>query len=100
MQVKLLMQWDVRQGMEPTYSEFIVNEFIPRAQRLGLDDFKFWYTSYGECEQILASAIAENGGKMRLITKSEEWVNLRSRLDELVVNFEQKVVAAKSSFQL
>lgn len=100
MRVKVLMRWDVKTGMESEYSEFIVNEFIPRAERLGLSDLQFWLTSYGDVEQIQASGVADSAVQMKRIMRSEEWVALESRLQSLVTRFSRKVIEANSAFQI
>ena len=100
MQTKLIMKWNVSTGSESEYSEYIVNEFIPRIQRMGLRDLQFWYTSYGDCEQIQASGIAQTEEQMRKILMSEEWVQLEQRLDDMVTNLSSKVIKATGGFQL
>ncbi|MCO5191675.1 MAG: hypothetical protein M9918_26230 [Anaerolineae bacterium] len=100
MQSKLIMTWNVSTGSESDYSEFIVNDFIPRIQRLGLGDIQFWYTSYGTCEQILASGTTKSEEQMRSIILSEEWVQLNQRLEDLVTDFNYKIVPAKGGFQI
>ena len=97
---KLMLRWDVKPGAEADYSEFIVSEFIPRMNRLGIADVQFWYTSYGECEQIQVELQAETREQMRHIVNSDEWDNLSTRLLDLVVNFSQKLVRAAGGFQL
>lgn len=100
MRVKLLMNWDVKAGVESEYSEFIVNEFIPRAKRLGFTDLQFWYTSYGECEQIQASGIVNSREQMNNIIDSDEWQSLQQRLHELVHKFTSKLIPASNGFQI
>jgi hypothetical protein len=78
----------------------MVSEFIPVINRLGIRDVQAWYTLFGVCEQILFVGVAENLEQMRFILKSESWETLRSRLTDLVDNFEQKVIGnASGSFQ-
>ena len=98
--VKLLLRWDVQPGAEADYSEFIVNEFIPRMNRLGVSDVQFWYTSYGECEKIQVELLTDHQEKMHNILGSEEWSNLHERLSDLVTNYSQKTIRASGGFQL
>ena len=98
--VKLLLRWDVQPGAEADYSEFIVNEFIPRMNRLGVSDVQFWYTSFGECEKIQVELLADQQEKMTNILRSDEWSSLNDRLGDLVVNFSQKTIRATGGFQL
>lgn len=100
MQAKLIMTWNVSTGSESDYSEFIVNDFIPRIQRLGLRDIQFWYTSYGTCEQILASGTTQSEEQMRSIILSEEWAQLTQRLQDLVADLSSKIVPATGGFQI
>lgn len=98
--IKLLMSWDIIEGKESEYSDFIVHDFIPRCKRLGLMGMQFWYTSFGECEQIQASGKAPTIDQMRTILSSEEWANLVSQLDDYVTEFNMKVIQAADGFQL
>ena len=56
MSVKLIMTWDILPEHEQEYFEFVVREFIPGVQRLGLDLQDAWATVYGEHPQILVGA--------------------------------------------
>jgi len=91
---KIIMYWDVMPGSEAEYSEFIVNEFIPRLNRLGIGDLEFWYTGFGEHEQIMVAGITPTKEQMDHITDSEEWEALTDRLSDLSVNLRQKIVKA------
>lgn len=91
---KIIMYWDVLPGSEAEYSEFIVNEFIPRLNRLGIGDLEFWYTGYGEHEQIMASGITPTREQMERILSSEEWESLEDRLTDLSVNLRHKMIKA------
>lgn len=98
--VKLLMTWNIQPNREAEYSEFVVNEFIPRLNRIGLFDLEFWYTRYGECDQIQASGICESNSQIKNIFDSEEWENLHAMLLEYVTDYQQKIIRATRGFQL
>ena len=97
---KILMSWDVKPGAEAEYSEFVVNEFIPRLNRLGIHNLEFWFTGFGEYEQILVTGITDTRQQMGHIVSSEEWENLINRLSELVINYSRKLIRATGRFQL
>ncbi len=98
---KLILTWDIEPQTESEYFEFMVSEFIPGTNRLGLSDIQAWYTLYGNCEQILFTAIANSPDQMRRILISDTWEKLQTRLSDLVVNFQQKVIEdASGGFQL
>ncbi len=46
MSVKLLMHWDIRPGRDQEYFEFVVREWVPGIQKLGLQPTGAWYTVY------------------------------------------------------
>ena len=100
MATKLLMRWDIQPEQEAEYSDFVANEFIPRINKLGLVEIQAWYTVYGDCEQILVSGVTQTMEQMNYILGSDEWDLLRGRLDELVDNFNVKVVPATAGFQI
>ena len=98
--VKLLMSWDIKAGREQPYFEFVVQEFAPGLMRLGLQPTEAWYTVYGKGPQILTGAVSQDIETMRKILDGDDWRQLRDRLQDYVVNFEQKVVEASSRFQI
>ncbi len=100
MAAKLLMRWDVRPETESEYFEFLVHEFIPGLNKLGIADIQVWYTQYGECEQKLASGIANSTELMQDALKTPTWRQLNEKLQQFVDNFSQKVVAATGGFQV
>jgi hypothetical protein len=89
---KLILRWDIEPQSESEYFEFMVSDFIPGTSRLGLSDVQAWYTLYGDCEQILFTAIAGSQDQMQRILQSETWEKLQDRLGGLVTNFSQKVI--------
>lgn len=100
MSVKLLMTWDIIPGKEQEYFEFVVREFVPGMQGLGIQPTEAWYTTYGERPQILTGGTAEDLQSMEAVLETEEWETLKDRLLDFVTNFEWKVVQASSGFQM
>lgn len=100
MAVKLLMTWDIMPGREQEYFEFVVREFVPGMQRLGIQPTEAWYTTYGDRPQILTGGVTESMDSMELALETEEWRELRDSLLEYVTNFDYKVVPASSGFQM
>jgi hypothetical protein len=100
MPTKILMRWDIKPESESEYFEFLVHEFIPGLNKLGIVEIQVWYTTYGECEQKLASGIAPSVEKMNAMLNSAEWRSLVDKLQDFVDNFSQKVIAATGGFQV
>lgn len=99
MQVKLIMSWDIKQGRDQEYFEFVVREFAPGVTRLGLKPTQAWFTVYGECSQIMMEGITDDLATMKTMTESKEWKALYERLSEYITNYKQKIVRLAPRFQ-
>jgi hypothetical protein len=98
--VKLLMTWDILPGREQEYFEFVVRDFIPGMQRLGLEPNDAWFTMYGEQPQIMASAQMPTLGALNEVIGSPAWDDLTRLLMDYVENFNYKIVPARTGFQI
>jgi hypothetical protein len=98
--VKLIMTWDILPEHEQEYFEFVIREFIPGAQRLGCELSDAWATVYGAQPQILVGALLPSLNRARQLLSSPEWNELYDKLQTFVQNFQQKIVTAKSGFQI
>jgi hypothetical protein len=94
------MTWDIIPGREQEYFEFVVREFIPEIQQLGLETTDAWVTVYGDRPRILASAEARGKESLDQILTSMEWDKLLAKLNDYVKNLKFKRVYAKPGFQM
>lgn len=99
MPVKVLMTWDIAPEREQEYFEFVIGEFVPGVQRLGLQPIEAWATIYGNQPQIQVCLIAEDANGARRILTSPEWIHLSEQLFNFVRNYSHKVVTARGGFQ-
>lgn len=100
MAIKLLMSWDIIQGREQEYFEFVVREFIPEIQRLGLEPTDAWVTVFGDQPQILTAVEVPDQESLQIALMSAEWDDLIAELDDFVENLEFKTVISKPGFQM
>ena len=100
MAIKLLMTWDILPGREQEYFEFVVREFIPGLQKLGLEPSDAWYTMYGDRPQIVVAAQMETLQGVEQLLATPDWHDLINRLMDYVENFSHKVVEARQGFQM
>jgi hypothetical protein len=100
--VKLLMSWDIKEGRDAEYFEFVVREWVPGITRLGLQPTEAWFTIYssGDSQQVLAGGIAEDLPTMQKIITSTEWESLHDKLMDFVQDYQQKIVRATGTLQL
>lgn len=100
MQVKIIMNWDIKQGRDQEYFEFVVREFAPGITRLGLQPTEAWFTVYGQRSQIMMGGITQDFLTMKTLLDSQEWKELHDRLLQYVSNYQQKIVRFSPGFQL
>jgi hypothetical protein len=102
MNVKILMNWDIKPNRDQEYFEFIVREWVPSVTKLGIQPIGAWYTVYSRepATQILAECLAEDLDTIREVLKSTEWVELQGKLEQYVSNYHHKVVRSRGEFQI
>jgi hypothetical protein len=99
MSVKVIMTWDIAAERDQEYFEFVVGEFVPGVQRLGLQPAEAWATIYGSYPQIQVGLIAADLPQARRILASADWALLQERLFGYVQNYSYKIVPARNGFQ-
>lgn len=99
MPVKVLMTWDITPDRDQEYFEFVIGEFVPGVQRLGLQPTEAWATVYGPYPQIQVGLLADDANRAQRVLDSPEWVQLQERLFGYISNFSYKVIPARGGFQ-
>jgi len=94
------MTWDILPDHEQDYFEFVVRDFIPGIQRLGMEPSDAWFTMYGNQPQILVSAQMTGVDALQSVLDSSEWKTLTTNLLDYVENFDYKIVQARAGFQM
>jgi hypothetical protein len=97
--VKVLMTWDISPEREQEYFEFVIGEFVPGVQRIGLQPTEAWATMYGNHPQIQVSLMAEDASMARRALNSPEWLKISEQLLTFVKNYSHKIVPAHGGFQ-
>ncbi len=100
--IKLLMSWDIKPGLDQEYFEFVMREWVPSSTRLGLTPIEAWYNIYasGDIPRIMAGALAADENAMREILTSDDWHDLQDKLLDYVENYSQKIVRVTGEYQL
>ena len=99
MPVKILMTWDIAAEHEQEYFEFVIGEFVPGVQRLGLQPAEAWATLYGSYPQIQVVLLADNAPQARTALESGDWTLLQDRLFSYIKNYSYKIVPSRGGFQ-
>jgi hypothetical protein len=99
MNIKVIMTWDIIPGREQEYFEFVVRNFMPGVQKLGMALSDAWVTIYGDHPQILVGAVVPGLERAHEIVKSDEWELLNQQLKDYVTNYELKLAPLEGGFQ-
>lgn len=99
MAVKVLMTWDIAPDKDQEYFEFVIGEFVPGIQRIGLEPIEAWATIYGDYPQIQVAMLAPDLPNAQRILDSVEWDKLRGQLSLFVKNYSAKIITARGGFQ-
>lgn len=100
MAVKMLLTWDLLPGREQEYFEFVVRDFIPSVQKMGMEPSDAWFTVFGNQPQIMVALQSASMENMENILKSSDWNSLKNQLLDYIEDFNYKIVPARPGFQL
>jgi hypothetical protein len=98
-QVKLVLAFDIRTGQENAYRRFVLEDFLPQAQEMGLVPTDAWHTAYGNYPSRLIAFVAEDLATMQAARGRQEWQNLMRRLANYTANLQQRVIRFRGGFQ-
>ena len=99
MPVKLLIAYNVKPAQEEAYFHYMMGEFLPAAQSIGLIMAEGWRTAWGDYPQRLIALVAESNENLEQILKSERWHEMEAALGEYVKDYQRQVVPYRSGFQ-
>jgi hypothetical protein len=97
--VKLIITYDPVPEQREAYFRYVLGEFVPTLEQMGLTMSEAWHTAYGEYPLRMSGFLANDEGTMDSILTSEEFRELEARLQEYVINYSRRVVACRNSFQ-
>src|SRR5512139_1283644 len=98
-QVKLRLSYDFRSVFENAYRRFVLEEFLPKAQELGLTPTDAWHTAYGSYPARLIAFVADDLHSAHRAMESDEWQSMMKRLEVYTGRVARRVVRFKGGFQ-
>jgi hypothetical protein len=97
--VKLLITYDPIPERWEAYFRYMLGEFVPALEHLGLTMCEAWHTAYGEYPLRLSAFTAPDEISMEQVLASEAFRELEDRLKEFVTNYQRKIVPVRERFQ-
>lgn len=100
--MKLMMTWDMLPGHEEEYFEFHIQKFIPTLEHLGVTLHEAWLTVYSENDQprLMAEGVVNSYAAAQRALGSSEWLELSNQIEDLVENFNYKIIPFRTRWQL
>jgi len=96
---KLLMKYNVRPELQETYLQYVMSEFVPALQNMGLYMTTAWQTVYGEYPMRQVEFVSEDLETMLEVFQSERWEEMESRLKSYITHYDRKIVRFRHGFQ-
>lgn len=97
--VKMLLTYDPLPERREAYFHYVLGEFVPGLEQMGLKMSEVWHTAYGEYPLRLAGFVAANRVTMDEVLTSEQFQEFETRLQEFVANYRRRVVPYHGRFQ-
>jgi hypothetical protein len=97
--VLLLLTYDPMPDRREDYFRFVLGEFVPTLERLGLRMTGAWHTAYGDYPLRLTGFVAPDWTTMDSATSSPDFHGLEDRLQDFVVNYQRRVAPLRRRFQ-
>ena len=98
--IKMILQYNMKPGLEEECHYFVVTELGPMLDRSGFRFLDAWYTEWGEGPQILGSGLFDSANAARELLLSSEWREALDGLRTYADNISVRLIAPAATFQL
>ncbi len=95
----LLLTYDPVPERREAYFRYVLGEFVPTLERIGLSLQGTWHTAYGSYPLRLATFSAPDLATLHGILASETFQRLEARLQDYVMNYHRRIAPARRGFQ-
>jgi ASC-1-like (ASCH) protein len=92
MTVKLMHYWTVIPSENNAYGDFIIKEFIPGINGLGMQTVAGWSVIVGSYSEVILEAVSQDLDQMESALKSEKYRHLKSDLLNFIKNYKTKIL--------
>jgi len=99
MNLKLLLAYNVKEHRLDDYYRFVMQEFLPRAEQIGLVMRVGWQTVYGNYPSRLLEFMSEDDQTLRQALQTDTWDSIETKLGEFVTDYERRTVLHRPGFQ-
>jgi hypothetical protein len=96
---KLLLTYDIRPESLDKYYYYVLREFVPELENMGLYMFRVWHVAYGDYPVRQMEFVTEDLETAQEVFQSERWCVLEDRLKSYTMRYGRKLVKFRVGFQ-
>jgi hypothetical protein len=96
---KVLMAYNIRAEVMETYYYYVLKEFVPELESMGLYMYRVWQVTYGDYPMRQIEFVSEDLETVQEIFSSERWQEMEARLKSYTTDYTRKLVPFRSGFQ-
>ncbi|MEM6528186.1 MAG: hypothetical protein AAF653_07805 [Chloroflexota bacterium] len=96
---KLVLCYDIRRGMHPTYHRYVITEFVPALNEMEIYVLEAWHTAYGEYPVRQVEYVTGNMNTLDRAFDSTRWQRLEDRLKAFTTSYSRKIIPYRRGFQ-
>ncbi|EMS78882.1 MULTISPECIES: hypothetical protein [Desulfotignum] len=103
MAVKLMHYWTINPSSKEAYADFIIKQFIPGVNRLGMHTVAGWSVLVGSYSEIIMETVSSDLNMLETALKTRDYRLLKSDLLNLVTDYKTKVmmpIAKRGSYSM
>jgi hypothetical protein len=99
MKKKLIITYDPVSEQREEYFHYLLGEFVPTLEQMGLKMCEAWHTAYGEYPLRLTAFVAQDDLDLDELLATESFQQLEARLQKFVINYHRRLVPHDHGFQ-
>ena len=96
---KLLITYDINEGSQEGYYQFVLRELVPAMQSMGLYMLEVYHTAYGPYPLRQLEFVSENVETIYKAMKTDKWRAIQEKFGTYTCNYRQKIVRYHTGFQ-
>lgn len=97
---RLLMWYDIHPEKYERYFRYMLQDFVPTMQKMGLLMIFAWQINYGSYPSRQIEFICEDRQTLRMILASDVWKKAEARLKSYTTQYGRKIIRFQDRFQL
>ena len=96
--VKFVQAWDVLPGEQEAYDRFMREVHLPQMEAIGLAVNSGWHLMIGSRPQFFSETLVPDLASLAKALSDERYLRLIMRMEELVTNYESRVLVRHRTF--